>query len=77
VSQTIVTFNRDASGAAHALITNTMDEVNDVGSYNMRLVVSLPDALYPKYTKDFKVTILTPVCDCTLLKWQLPSAQTF
>jgi len=53
VPQTIVTFKNDPTGAAHSLITNTMDETKDVGTFTMRLVVSLPDALYPKYKKDF------------------------
>lgn len=68
-AQTIVVFARDATGAAHTLTSNTMDETNDVGVHNMRLVVSLPDALYPTLVKDFTVTILTPVCDCSLLEW--------
>lgn len=54
-----------------------MDEDNDVGVHNMRLVVSLPDALYPTLEKDFTVEILTPVCDCTLLLWENPTAETF
>ena len=43
----------------------------------MRLVVSLPDTLYPSLSKDFVVTIETPVCDCSLLEWQAPAAETF
>ena len=76
-AQTIVTFNRDATGAAHTLVTTTQDEVNDVGAHNMRLVVTLPDALYPTLPVDFVVTIETPVCDCTLLLWDAPTPETF
>lgn len=74
--QTIVTFARDATGAAHTLTTTTQDEVNDVGVHQMRLVVTLPDALYPSLPIDFTVTILTPVCDCTLLEWTPPQPET-
>ena len=47
VSQSIVTFTRDDTGVAHTLVTETMDEDNDVGAHDMELVVSLPDVLYP------------------------------
>lgn len=43
----------------------------------MQLVVSLPDSNYPPLIKTFTVTILTPVCDCTLLTWTAPSAEAF
>lgn len=76
-AQTIVTFNNDASGAAHTLVTVTMDENTDVGIHNMQLVVSLPDATYPTLVKTFTVTILTPVCQCSLLTWDLPSSESF
>jgi hypothetical protein len=56
-AQTLVTVVVDPSKAAHKLETLTNDETNDVGVHNMRLVVSLPDALYPKLVKNFKVTI--------------------
>lgn len=72
-----MTFTEDVTGAAHTLTTVTMDETNDVGVHNMRLVVSLPDALYPTLTKDFTVTILTPVCQCSLLEWQMPNSEAF
>ena len=62
---------------AHQLVTYTADEDTDVGAHDMRLVVSLPDPLYPTLAKDFVVTILTPVCDCSLLVWQAPAAETF
>ena len=78
VAQTLVTFNRDATGAAHTLVTTTQDEA-DVGTHNMRLVVALtdPDVTYPVLIVDYVVTIEEPVCDCTLLEWQVPAAQTF
>ena len=53
VAQAIVTFTADPTGAAHELKTLTMNEDQDVGVHNMRLVVSLPDALYPKLIKNF------------------------
>lgn len=43
----------------------------------MRLVVSLPDQTYPTLVKNFQVTILTPVCLCSLQTWDLPAAETF
>jgi hypothetical protein len=43
----------------------------------MRLMVTLDDILYPDLAVNFVVEILTPVCDCTLLDWDLPSAQNF
>ena len=52
-----MTVTVDPAGLAHTLVTTTMDEANDVGVHNMRLVVSLPDATYPKLIKDFTVTI--------------------
>jgi len=77
VAQSIVTFTRDATGAAHTLTTVTMNENTDVGTHNMRLVVSLPDALYPKLVKNFQVVILPPVCQCSLLTWDKPLSQQF
>lgn len=73
MAQSLVTVTVDPTGAAHKLVTVTMDETNDVGVHNMRLVVSLPDATYPPLTKAFTVTILTPVCLCSLLTWDMPS----
>ena len=42
-AQTLVTFIAGANGAKHTLKTVTMNEDQDVGVHNMRLVVSLPD----------------------------------
>ena len=62
VAQSIVTFNNDSNGLAHTLVSVTMNEDTDVGQHRMRLVVSLPDVLYPTLVEDFIVDILTPVC---------------
>ena len=75
--QSIVTYSEEEAGVSHTLTTTTQDEVNDVGPHSMRLKVSLGDELYPTRDVDFEVTILPPTCDCSLLEWDAPDAQTF
>jgi hypothetical protein len=72
-----IAYEEVTAGTTHKLTTHSEDEDNEVGVHNMRLVVSLQDALYPTLNVDFVVEILTPVCDCTLLDWDLPNSQTF
>lgn len=44
----------------------------------MKLVISLGNigkATYPKLTKTFNLIVTDAVCDCTLLTWNMPAAQ--
>ncbi len=54
-----------------------MQEVQ-VGVHNFRLEVTLANigkAPYPKLYVDFTVTITPAICDCTMLTWDKPAAQ--
>ena len=66
------------TGVTYRLTTLTMLE-SEVGAHNFKLIVTLENLgknPYPSLTVPFTVTITPAICDCTMLTWNKPSAQT-
>ena len=59
-------------------LTVTTSNENDIKTHNMKLVIGLGNigkAAYPTLTKTFNLIVDHAVCDCTLLTWVMPAAQ--
>lgn len=60
-------------------LTATTSREADIKTHNMKLIISLQDSLgktaYPKLTKTFDFIVNPATCDCTLLTWDYPAAQ--
>ena len=64
----------DASLSTHTITASpTLDA--HAGTSNLRLTVTLKNySSHAGITIDFVVTVSTPVCDCSLITWDAPSA---
>jgi hypothetical protein len=76
-AQTLVTYAEVTAGTKHKLTSHTMQE-SDIGVHNMKLIVSLQKVGNVDYTPlevNFKLTITDATCNCSLLTWDMPQAQ--
>ena len=84
-TKTAVTFARVVVVTAdnsYKIVTDSSTEA-DVGVHNLKVYITLnnyplsSDLSHPTdLASDFSITINHATCDCTLLKWTLPAAQT-
>jgi len=72
IAQSLVTIVNQSNGT-YKLITQATDETTQVGTFQMKFKVRLPDITYRSKDIPFQVQINAPVCDCSLLQWQAPA----